>query len=374
MNALKAGVRERLKRLVAQAKTNGENNLLFVNKQKLSFENDYNVGAHPKLLQRLAETNLVPQTGYGLDEFCAAAKRKIKAACDCPEAEIFFLTGGTQTNQVVIDSLLESFEGVVAAQTAHIALHEAGAIEFCGHKVLELPSHDGKLCAADLQALMERFNGDDSREHMTRPGMVYISYPTELGTLYSKAELTELSAVCRAYGLPLFLDGARLGYGLMSRACDLTLPELAELCDVFYIGGTKVGALCGEAVVFPRWNMPKHFLTRAKQHGALLAKGRVLGVQFDALFTDGLYFEIGKHAIDRAEEMKAIFREKGCRVWKETPTNQQFLIVEDSELKRLSSLIAYSFWEKYDERHTVIRFVTSWATTKEQVEQLRAIL
>ena len=340
----------------------------------LSFENDYNVGAHPKLLQRLAETNLEPQTGYGLDDFCTSAKEKIRIACGCPNAEIFFLTGGTQTNQVVIDSLLESYEGVVAAQTAHIALHEAGAIEFCGHKVLELPSHDGKVCAADLKTMMERFNGDDSREHMTRPGMVYISYPTELGTLYSKEELTELSDVCRGYGMPLFLDGARLGYGLMSRACDLTLPELAQLCDAFYIGGTKVGALCGEAVVFPRGNMPKHFLTRAKQHGALLAKGRVLGVQFDALFTDGLYFEIGRHAIDRAEEMKAIFREKGCRVWKETPTNQQFLIVEDSDLKHLSSLVAYSFWEKYDEDHTVIRFVTSWATTKEQVEQLRDIL
>lgn len=340
----------------------------------LSFENDYNVGAHPKLLQRLAETNLVPQTGYGLDEFCASAKEKIRVACDCPEAEIFFLTGGTQTNQIVIDALLERFEGVVAAQTAHIALHEAGAIEFCGHKVLELPSHDGKLRAADLQALMERFNGDDSREHMTRPGMVYISYPTELGTLYSKAELTELNAVCRAYGLPLFIDGARLGYGLMSRQCDLTLPEFARLSDVFYIGGTKVGALCGEAVVFPRGNMPKYFLTRAKQHGALLAKGRVLGVQFDALFTDGLYFEIGRHAIDRAEEMKAVFREKHCRVWKETPTNQQFLIVADGDLERLSKRVAYSFWEKYDEEHTVIRFVTSWATTQKQIAQLRDIL
>ena len=340
----------------------------------LSFENDYNVGAHPKLLQRLAETNFEAQTGYGLDKFCAAAKEKIRLACDCPEAEIFFLTGGTQTNQVVIDSLLDSFEGVVAAQTAHIALHEAGAIEFTGHKVLELPSHDGKVCAADLKALMERFNGDDSREHMVRPGMVYLSFPTELGTLYSKAELTDLNAVCRAYGLPLFIDGARLGYGLMSRACDLTLPELASLCDVFYIGGTKVGALCGEAVVFPRGKMPKHFLTRAKQHGALLAKGRVLGVQFDALFTDGLYFEIGKTAIERAEEMKTIFREKNCRVWKETPTNQQFLIVEDSELERLSSLVAYSFWEKYDETHTVIRLVTSWATTKEQVARLHDIL
>ncbi len=340
----------------------------------LSFENDYNVGAHPKVLQRLTETNLEPQTGYGLDEYCAAAKEKIKLACASPNAEIFFLTGGTQTNQVVIDALLQRYEGVVAAQTAHIALHEAGAIEFSGHKVLELPSHDGKLCASELKAMMERFYGDDSHEHMVFPGMVYLSYPTELGTLYTKAELTELHAVCRKYDLPLFVDGARLGYGLMSRECDLTLPELAQLCDVFYIGGTKVGALCGEAVVFPRGNMPRHFLTRAKQHGALLAKGRVLGLQFDALFTDDLYFKIAKNAIDRAEEMKEIYREKGCRVWKETPTNQQFLIVEDNDLPRISSQVAYSFWEKYDETHTVIRLVTSWATTKEQVQKLREIL
>lgn len=340
----------------------------------LSFENDYNVGAHPMLLQRLTETNLEPQTGYGLDDYCAAAKEKIKIACDCPNAEVFFLTGGTQTNQVVIDALLQRYEGAIAAQTAHIALHEAGAIEFSGHKVLELPSHEGKVCAAELKEMMERFYGDDSHEHMVCPGMVYISYPTELGTLYTKAELTELYAACRKYDLPLFIDGARLGYGLTSRECDLTLPELSNLCDVFYIGGTKVGALCGEAVVFPLGNMPKHFLTRAKQHGALLAKGRVLGVQFDALFTDDLYFEIAKNAIDRAEEMKEIFREKGCRVWKETPTNQQFLIVPDDDLKRISSQVAYSFWEKFDETHTVIRLVTSWATTKEQVQKLRDIL
>ena len=340
----------------------------------LSFENDYNVGAHPKLLARLTETNLEAQTGYGMDAFCAAAKEKIKAACDCPNAEIFFLTSGTQTNQVVIDSLLQNYEGVVGAKTAHIALHEAGAIEFSGHKVLELPSHDGKLCASELKTMMQTFYGDDSHEHMVCPGMVYISYPTELGTLYSKAEMTELYAVCREYELPLFIDGARLGYGLMSRQCDLTLPELAQLCDVFYIGGTKVGALCGEAVVFPRGNMPKHFLTRAKQHGALLAKGRVLGVQFDTLFTDHLYFEISKNAIDRAAEMKEIFHEKNCRVWRESPTNQQFVIVQDSEMERLSRQVAFSFWEKYDEKHTVIRLVTSWATTKEQLEQLRAIL
>ena len=340
----------------------------------LSFENDYNVGAHPKLLQRLTETNLQPQTGYGGDEFCQSAKEKIRIACNAPEAEIFFLVGGTQTNAVVIDSLLRSYEGVIAAKTGHVSLHEAGAIEYTGHKVLELQGQDGKLAAADVEQLLKTFYADESHEHMVFPGMVYISYPTELGTLYSKAELSALYDVCRAYEIPLFIDGARLGYGLMSSASDLSLPELAQLCDVFYIGGTKVGALCGEAVVFPRGGMPKNFLTVVKQHGALLAKGRVLGVQFDALFTENLYFEISRNAICRAEELKTVFREKNCRLWRESPTNQQYLIMENAKLPALSKKVAYSFWEAYDENHTVIRFVTSWATTSEQVQALREIL
>ena len=340
----------------------------------LSFENDYNVGAHPKLLQRLMETNLQPQTGYGGDDFCREAKEKIRIACAAPEAEIFFLVGGTQTNAVVIDSLLRSYEGVIAAKTGHVSLHEAGAIEYTGHKVLELEGHDGKLAAADVKGLLKSFYADESYAHMVFPGMVYISYPTELGTLYSKAELTALYAVCREYEIPLYIDGARLGYGLMSPEADLTLPELAQLCDAFYIGGTKVGALCGEAVVFPKGNMPRNFLTIAKQHGALLAKGRLLGLQFDALFTDGLYFEISRNAIRRAEELKAVFQEKNCRLWRESPTNQQYLIMENAKLPALSEKVAYSFWEAYDETHTVIRFVTSWATTVEQVQALREIL
>ena len=340
----------------------------------LSFENDYNVGAHPKLLQRLMETNLQPQTGYGGDEFCQSAKEKIRIACNAPEAEIFFLVGGTQTNAVVIDGLLRSYEGVIAAKTGHVSLHEAGAIEYTGHKVLELEGQDGKLAAADVKQLLKTFYADESHEHMVFPGMVYISYPTELGTLYSKAELSALYAVCREYEIPLFIDGARLGYGLMSSASDLSLSELAQLCDVFYIGGTKVGALCGEAVVFPRGGMPRHFLTVVKQHGALLAKGRVLGVQFDALFTDDLYFEISRNAIARAEELKAVFQEKNCRLWRESPTNQQYLIMENAKLPALSEKVAYSFWEAYDETHTVIRFVTSWATTSEQVQALREVL
>lgn len=340
----------------------------------LSFENDYNVGAHPKLLERLMQTNLEPQTGYGEDEYCRMAKEKLRKACNAPNGEIFFLVGGTQTNQVVIDSLLRSYEGVVAAKTGHVSVHEAGAIEFTGHKVLELESHDGKIWASDLEHMLKIFYADESHTHMVFPGMVYISYPTELGTLYSKEELRELYALCRRYEMPLYIDGARLGYGLMSRASDLTLPELAELCDVLYIGGTKVGALCGEAVVFPKGNMPPNFLTIAKQHGALLAKGRLLGLQFDALFTDNLYFEISRNAIDRAEELKEVFREKGCRLWRNSPTNQQYLIVENEKLKTLSEKVAYSFWEAYDEDHTVIRFVTSWATTAEQVQALREIL
>lgn len=340
----------------------------------LSFENDYNVGAHPRILERLMQTNFEPQSGYGADRFCESAKTRIREAFSCPNADIFFLTGGTQTNCVVIDALLHSYEGVIAAATGHIALHEAGAVEYTGHKVLELPSHDGKLDAGELRAYLETFYADENHDHMTFPGMVYLSYPTELGTLYSKTELTAISQLCKEYHMPLFVDGARLGYGLMSSASDLTPAEFAALCDVFYVGGTKVGALCGEAVVFPQGTMPKQFLTTVKQHGALLAKGRLLGVQFDALFEDGLYFEISRNAIQTAETLKKVFREKHCSVWRETPTNQQFLVLENTEMTRLRAHVAFSFWEQYDAAHTVCRFVTSWATTQEDINALRALL
>lgn len=340
----------------------------------LSFENDYNVGAHPQILERLMQTNFETQSGYGADRFCESAKARIRAAFSCPDADVFFLTGGTQTNSIVIDALLRSYEGVIAAATGHIALHEAGAVEYTGHKVLELPSHDGKLDAGELRAYLETFYADESHEHMVFPGMVYLSYPTELGTLYTKAELTAISQVCKEYHMPLFVDGARLGYGLTSPAADLTPAEFSALCDVFYVGGTKVGALCGEAVVFPKGTMPKHFLTTVKQHGALLAKGRLLGVQFDTLFDDGLYFAISRNAIRMAEALKSVFHEKNCRIWRETPTNQQFLVLEDAEMQRLREHVAFSFWEKYDNTHTVCRFVTSWATTQKQIETLRALL
>ena len=274
----------------------------------------------------------------------------------------------------MISELLRPWEGVIAAETGHIQIHEAGAIEASGHKVLALPSEDGKLAADAVRSCLSAFYGDANHDHMVFPGMLYLSWPTEYGTLYSAAELRELYGICREYDIPLFVDGARLGYGLASRSADLTLPELAELCDVFYIGGTKAGALLGEAVVFTNRKAPAHFLTTIKQNGALLAKGRVLGIQFDALFTDGLYLRIDRNAIDRAEELKALFHEKGYRFYLESPTNQQFLILEDSLVERLKEHVSFSFWEKYDATHTVLRFATSWATTPEQIAELRSIL
>lgn len=342
--------------------------------EKVYFDSDYIAGAHPKVLARLAETNLEPLAGYGSDPYCNSAAEKIRLACACPEAEVCFLTGGTQTNQIVISTMLAEYEGVVAAGTGHVSVHEAGAIEYTGHKVLELPAKDGKLDAGELCQFLENFYADGNHEHMVYPGMVYISYPTEYGTLYSKRELAEISRICGQYKIPLFIDGARLGYGLASKEADLTLPELTALCDVFYIGGTKVGALCGEAVVFTKNNMPKHFTTQVKQHGALLAKGRLLGVQFDALFTDGLYLEISRHAIEMAELLKRIFREKGYEFFLESPTNQQFVILENQKMKELSRHVGFSFWEKYDESHTVVRFATSWSTQAEDLEILQEYL
>lgn len=340
----------------------------------ISFESDYICGAHPKVLERLVETNMVPVSGYGCDPYCASAAEKIKEACQCPEAEVRFITGGTQTNQLIISTMLANYQGVVAAKTGHVSTHEGGAIEYTGHKVLELPEKDGKLGADVLASWLKTFFADGNHEHMVEPGMVYISFPTEYGTLYSKAELTALYAICQEYQIPLFIDGARLGYGLASNACDLTLPELAKLCDVFYIGGTKVGALCGEAVVFTHNNVPKGFVTQTKQHGALLAKGRLIGVQFDALFTDNLYMEIGKYAIRLAEELKALFLEKGYSLMLDSPTNQQFPILENSKMKELSEQVAFSFWEAYDDNHTVVRFATSWSTTEEEIEMLSKLL
>lgn len=340
----------------------------------LSFENDYSQGAHEKILQRLIETNMDAQTGYGFDVYTESAKEKMKEVCDCPDADVYFLVGGTQTNQIVIDSMLASYEGVIAATTGHVSVHEAGAIEYSGHKVLTIPGHDGKIDAKELKEYIDRFYADESYEHMVFPGMVYISHPTEYGTLYTKQELTEIKEVCKQFQIPLYLDGARLGYGLMSYRTDVTIKDIASICDVFYIGGTKVGALFGEAVVFTHNNAPKYFMTLIKQHGALLAKGKVLGVQFETLFTDGLYFAISRHAIDCAEELKNIFAQKGYSMYLDSPTNQQFVILENSKMDELKEKVRFCVWEPFDESHTVVRFATCWATTKEDLQALKDIL
>ena len=340
----------------------------------ISFESDYIAGAHPKILERLAETNMESLVGYGEDRYCQMAEEKIKKACNRPDAKVHFLVGGTQTNQVVISSMLADYEGVIAATSGHISVHEGGAIEFTGHKVLALEGSDGKLNARDIDDYVTTFHNDGNHEHMVFPGMVYISHPTEYGTLYSKKELTDISNVCRKHNIPLFLDGARLGYGLASRQNDVTLHDIAELCDVFYIGGTKVGALCGEAVVFTHGNTPKHFITKMKQRGALLAKGRLLGIQFDTLFTDNLYMEISRHAIEMAEKLKVLLKEKGYRFYLESPTNQQFIILENKQMSELAKDVCFSFWEKYDDSHTIVRFATSWSTTEDDIRELEKCL
>ncbi|HFI0186774.1 TPA: low specificity L-threonine aldolase [Streptococcus suis] len=341
----------------------------------LHFENDYNKGAHPVLLEALVASNQEGLSGYGTDKYTQSAIEKIRKAIACPQAQITFLAGGTQTNQIAINSMLASYEGVIAADTGHISTHEAGAIEFSGHKVLTLPHHEGKITASEVDNFIKDFYADANHAHMVHPGMVYISHPTEYGTLYSKAELTDLARVCRRYQIPLYLDGARLGYGLASLDTDVDLPAIAELTDLFYIGGTKMGALLGEALVFTKNNQPKHFTTLVKQHGALLAKGRVVGVQFDRLFTDDLYLELGRHAIAMAEQLIEILEEKGFQFHLKSPTNQQFVIVKNEELPKLSeSGIAYSFWEKYDDSHSIIRFATSWSTSQADIERLKEIL
>ena len=338
------------------------------------FESDYTEGAHPKILERLNETNMIQASGYGHDEFCESAKNKIRKTINCPNAQIQFITGGTQTNQIVIDTMLKPFEGVVSAQTGHVNSHEAGAIEYTGHKVIPIPQHEGKIDGTELNDYLETFFGDGNNEHMVFPGMVYISHPTEYGTLYTKNELTKISSVCRKNNIPLFMDGARLGYGIMAKSSDLSLEDIAELCDVFYIGGTKCGALCGEAVVFTKNNMPLHFENLVKKHGALLAKGRLLGVQFDALFTDNLYLEISKNAIDTAEALKKALKEKGYRFLLDSPTNQQFVILENKFMEELKKSVKFNFWENYDKDHTVVRFATSWSTKMENVEKLINLL
>lgn len=340
---------------------------------KLSFTSDYMEGAHPSIMRRLIDTNLVKTQGYGTDSFSESARDKIRAACECQDAEVHFLVGGTQTNATVIDAVLKPYQGVIAADSGHITVHEAGAIEFGGHKVLVLPNKLGKIAAADIQSLIQDYENDPNHDHMVMPGMVYISFPTEYGTLYSLEELRDISSVCRRSGMPLYMDGARMAYALACPENDVTLKDIAELCDVFYIGGTKCGAMFGEAVVIPKKNFIPHFFTIMKQHGAVMAKGRILGIQFDTLFTNDLYLNVGKTAIAAAKRIKTALANSGYQ-FLDYPTNQIFVVLENSKMKTLAEKVEFGFWEKYDETRTVVRFATSWATTEEDVERLIAIL
>ena len=340
----------------------------------ISFECDYNNGAHPKVLEALVKTNGEITDTYGFDRYSLSAKEKIRMACEAPEADIFFLGGGTQTNATVIDGMLRSFEAVVTVETGHIAVHEAGAVEHSGHKVITLPSHDGRLDATELDNWMQVFDADESRDHVPQPGMVYISLPTELGTLYTSQEIDAIYRICEKWQLKLFIDGARLGYGIAASEGDITLPWLARHCDAFYIGGTKVGALCGEVVVFPQGNAPRGFFSLIKQHGALFAKGRLCGVQFDALFTDGLYLNIAQHAISMARKLKELFREKGLRMYIDSPTNQQFVVLPNEQMHQLEQQVQFTHWGPFDADHFICRFVTSWATKEEDLATLRSIL
>ena len=332
------------------------------------FNSDYLEGAHPSIMKRLAETNMAQSVGYSEDEYCAAAREKIKAACEAPDADVHFLVGGTQTNLVAI---LRPYQGVIAPTTGHINCHETGAIESTGHKVLALPTDNGKITAQQIEEYYLWHHTSPDFEHIVMPGMVYISYPTEGGTIYSKAELTAIYETCQRCGLPLYIDGARMGYGLMSDECDLTLPELARLCDVFYIGGTKVGALFGEAVVVMNPALKKDFRFFMKQRGGMLAKGRLLGIQFDTLFTDDLYLKISRHAIDMAHQIREIFVSAGYPLLFDSPTNQQYPIMPDSELAEIGKNFGYEYWERVDETHSGVRFCASWATTQENVDALR---
>ena len=342
--------------------------------RKLYFASDYQEGAHPLILQRLAETNMLKTAGYGLDEFSAAARQKIRLACQAPEADVFFLTGGTQTNAVLIGALLRPYQGVIAAASGHISIHEAGAIEAGGHKVLELPHRCGKINAEDLAAYLQTYRQDENREHMVMPGLVYISQPTEYGTLYSLQELTRLSSVCRENEIDLYLDGARLAYALASPENDVSLPDIARLCTAFYIGGTKCGALFGEAAVIPRHNYIPHLFTIVKQRGALLAKGRIAGIQFDTLFSDNLYFEIGRSAVEAAALIRARLLDRGYQLAYASPTNQIFIELNRQQLENLSAKVEMSFWEKTGADRTVMRLAASWATSAADVRELLDIL
>ena len=334
------------------------------------FDTDYMAGAHPKVMERLLQTNAEQTVGYGNDPYTVRAKELVKQACSAPDARVYFLVGGTQTNSTVIDGVLERHEGVLAAESGHINVHESGAIEATGHKVLTLPSYDGKVKADDVRSFISNFYSDDTYEHMVAPGMLYISFPTEYGTLYTLNELEDLSDACHSAGIPLFIDGARLGYGLAAEGNDVTLADIARLSDVFYIGGTKVGALFGEAVVITDPELMKHPVPLIKQHGALMAKGRLLGVQFEALFTDGLYHEIARGVVEKAIRIRDAFVAAGYKVEVNSPTNQQFFRLPNDVVDRLKENVSFEMWGPRGEMESVVRFVTGWKTTDAEIDQL----
>ena len=338
------------------------------------FDSDYMAGAHPEVLERLIETNGLHTPGYGSDEFTLKAKNLILENCGLKKGEVYFLVGGTQTNTVVIDRLLDKNDGVVAVDTSHINVHEAGAIEAWGHKILVLPNHDGKLSAHELKAYLEEFYSDDTNAHMVRPGMVYLSFPTELGTIYSKKELQDIYTICKEYTIPLYIDGARLAFGLQAEGNDVRMRELPKLCDVFYIGGTKCGALFGEAVVTSRPELLRRFDSMRKLHGALLAKGRLLGVQFEALFTNDLYERIGREGVSLAMRLKKLFQSHGFETFIDSPTNQQFFILPNEVIEYLKPHCSFEYWGAPGSKESKVRFVTGWSTTTSDIQTLSALL
>lgn len=338
------------------------------------FDNDYMVGAHPEVMRRLCETNDLHTSGYGRDAFTARARQLILDACGLRDGEVYLLEGGTQTNKIVLDRLLDHNDGVVAVDSAHINVHEAGAIEDSGHKVIALPGHDGKLYAAQVRRYVEDFYNDDTHVYMVRPAVVYISFPTELGTVYTRSELEALRDVCREFSMPLYIDGARMAYGLAAEGNELDLADIASLCDVFYIGGTKCGALFGEAVVTRRPELLPRFVSLMKIHGATLAKGRLLGVQFSALFKTGLYGQIGRHAVEMAMRLKAGFVAAGIRQFIDSPTNQQFFVLPNAVIDTLRRDASFELWGPRGETETPVRFVTDWSTRPEDVDTLIGLL
>lgn len=331
-------------------------------------------GCHPEILKRLTETNFEQSVGYCEDHYCQQASELIRKECGIENANVWFMVGGTQTNATVIDSMLMSHQGVISADSGHIAVHEAGAIEAWGHKVITLPSYEGKIKAAEIADYVDSFYADATYPHMVFPGLLYLSYPTEYGTLYTKGELTEIRAVCNQRNIPIFIDGARMGYGLMSPEADMDMKDIAKLCDIFYIGGTKIGALFGEAVVATSPDILPHFFTNIKRHGALLAKGRLLGLQFCTLFENGLYYQISKHAVEQAIRIRNAFTDKGYKCAVNSSTNQQFIMLPNHIIDALSAEMTFEIWGARGDNESIVRFVTSWATRTEHVDRLIEII